>query len=1253
MLNTAKNWINKIKSFVLAEYPAFMLFLLVAAMFVTNYKSGTFLTGWDNIHSEYDSFGNFFTKSLFGVWQEGYGLGLTSGNAVVTEIFRQPFVWLLDVVLPKNLVRYVWHFSTLYVGALGLYFLLRRVLAKDSPSVSKLSSLAASVFYLFNLGTVQNFYVPVESFSHFFAFLPWLLLLLIKVLSAPSKRNIALFFVVNLLATPMFYFPTVFIIYFLFFLVFVGIHVVATRKIRLVFGLSALVLLANSYWIMPFAYFFTTGGPDIVEEARINKFFTEDAYLRNNEFGKYQDVSLLRGVWFGTTDLAGERYGYMMQPWITHFENHLFLFFAYFLVFVAIVGLISTVITRTPYRVGFATVLVISLIALISSNPPTGFLFDFLRNYVPLFKQVFRLPFTKFIVPASFVFSLYLGLGSAMVLRYIPTSRNKISFVFPVALIVLTLVTYSPVFQGNFIYQRMKVTVPGEYFKLFDYFASKDVTSRIANLPQPRFFGWVTYNWGYRGSGFPWYAIKQPILDRAFDVWSPYNEQYYRELSHAIYSKDAQLLEKVLEKFDVKYVWVDESEVYIENSALLFTKDIKELLDSSSKLKLDFSEGSQKVYAYVGKERSKSYISQVESAPVLNSQKLGFSYDTQFDQNGDYLVQSGQSALDSGSAVQVFDGLDKGLGITADKENITVLSKLSSGMLMIPNPLNSENFVLSDLSLSNTKDGFLIDLTPKTPDITINNSLIKLITPPVSKLMLNKPLAQGKYIVRVNDSIKRISVPLKEATPGFAVLRTQEENVISVFSDNLQYNNISESIFAKPLDNCKGFGLSSLTTYSKTYLGGPQASIEGRNSRPCFYVALSDLLGSSQKEVQEDALLSLQFEYKHTSKDGFDVCFFKIDENECVRGQNFRFSDNGDFALGVVTVPLAQKDLEKGAVKFQLNADNAISVSNLWLRNLKVAYLSKPLATKSFFVQGSKDSKYAWSGDVKNGDELKISHFYPVNNGFFNNQMYLPSIVKDKAAQNCDPVNSVVYKRVYVDDKEKGYIEFYSERASSCDNDTLSDIVYNPGYIASITTKNILGRPLVLCIKEDPPGFCSVFTFVSSSDEGWASDLFVLPPSERSRSSVYSMVLDNYSVGDQVKINRISDSYFIPVPYKWLMGIKLTGNEGAVVEVGSGSKATQNAQRLAPFLYTVQVDDSLKGGTLALSQGFDRGWLALGNSLGKHLLVNGWANGWRVTSSGVVYLLFWPQLLVFLGLLIACVPVIYFFLLYLRSKRNR
>ena len=62
---------------------------------------------------------------------------------------------------------------------------------------------------------------------------------------------------------------------------------------------------------------------------------------------------------------------------------------------------------------------------------------------------------------------------------------------------------------------------------VFSFFSTQDDQGRIAILPSYTFWNWRYRNWGHIGSGFLWYGIEQPLLDRAFDPWSFYNEQFY------------------------------------------------------------------------------------------------------------------------------------------------------------------------------------------------------------------------------------------------------------------------------------------------------------------------------------------------------------------------------------------------------------------------------------------------------------------------------------------------------------------------------------------------------------------------------------------------------------------------------------------------------------------------------------------------------------------------------------------------------
>jgi hypothetical protein len=150
---------------------------------------------------------------------------------------------------------------------------------------------------------------------------------------------------------------------------------------------------------------------------------------------------------------------------------------------------------------------------------------------IPVVGQAFRAAFTKFVGLLIFVYSIGLGYGVFAIYKLL---REKLVIgVILVSIGIGSLIFYMwPMFRGNLIYDRMKISMPSEYGQLSKFFKDQDKSSRIAYLPSAWMWGWQVHEWGYSGSGFLWYGIEQPIIDRAFDVWSPYNEGFYNEFRH-------------------------------------------------------------------------------------------------------------------------------------------------------------------------------------------------------------------------------------------------------------------------------------------------------------------------------------------------------------------------------------------------------------------------------------------------------------------------------------------------------------------------------------------------------------------------------------------------------------------------------------------------------------------------------------------------------------------------------------------------
>ena len=81
-------------------YPILILGIVVIISALT-FKHGTFLTGWDTLHPEFD-FGLNFERMINGVWREEQGLGALAGHTHMADLPRVGFLWVLHFVLPLN-----------------------------------------------------------------------------------------------------------------------------------------------------------------------------------------------------------------------------------------------------------------------------------------------------------------------------------------------------------------------------------------------------------------------------------------------------------------------------------------------------------------------------------------------------------------------------------------------------------------------------------------------------------------------------------------------------------------------------------------------------------------------------------------------------------------------------------------------------------------------------------------------------------------------------------------------------------------------------------------------------------------------------------------------------------------------------------------------------------------------------------------------------------------------------------------------
>ena len=239
------------------------LFFVFLIIFLVNFPFGTWYTGWDNLHPEFNFCMNFW-RALNAVWQTNQGTGTYGGHGYAATLFHTLFLWVLSIIIPLQYLRSLFTFFTLFVGGIGVFFLLRKILLELTTSTRHTSShsslykeennqyytplqkneivpieksrihdstigtsshnprndslidtasLLAALYYMLNLATVQNFYIQLEAFIVHFAALPWLFFTLFVFLKNKTKKNLLIFAVVNLVASVQGFIPPLFFVY--------------------------------------------------------------------------------------------------------------------------------------------------------------------------------------------------------------------------------------------------------------------------------------------------------------------------------------------------------------------------------------------------------------------------------------------------------------------------------------------------------------------------------------------------------------------------------------------------------------------------------------------------------------------------------------------------------------------------------------------------------------------------------------------------------------------------------------------------------------------------------------------------------------------------------------------------------------------------------------------------------------------------------------------------------------------------------
>jgi len=714
-------------------------------LFITNYTPGTFLVGWDNVMPEFN-LGLNFQRSIFSLWQEYRGLGLIDGMAHSANLFHTLYIAFLGLFLPDSILRYVYIHITHLIGGVGFFFLTRSLLLTldgkklNTNEISvhsiinrknnEFAAFLAAFFYMFNIGIIQMYYAPLEVFATHFAALPILTLTTYNALKVPTKKNLLLLFISALLLTPQSFVPTVFVAYtsiLLFQVIFSFFSKTGKLKVRIKTFLlvGTTLFLANAFWLLPYVYSaFTT--PQVIADSRINEFSSEEIYYRNKSRGDILDTLTFKGFMLDSLeyDQQNSTYFQFMNIWNIHVNQTGALILSLLLSVSILLGIILSIVKKNKNLYPFIGAFCIALFFLANDTPILAQLNEFVRNTVPLVGEAFRFPFTKWITVFTFCASLFFGYILSLLF-----SRKIIPTLLSTTIIGIGLLSLSyPAFKGYFTAPQLRLSVPNYYTETFNYFSKQPKDARVALLPAETFWNWGYTSWGHRGSGFIWHGIPQALLTRAFDPWSLQNEQFYNELSYAQSTEDAELFARVLRKYDVHYLLLDQSVLNSLSRQPINYEEMQDFLSKVPGLQRDKEFGKIKIYKT---DVSPSFLYTLNTKQTVKAYPpfLTSREDTINSLIGNYVITQDHPDIFTPFPSLSSDKLQEDLEMDIKENNssITFTSRITDPIsvtkanLIIPSYFQNE--FLIPVTATITDNG--VSLTPQYPSIKINNQNIE------------------------------------------------------------------------------------------------------------------------------------------------------------------------------------------------------------------------------------------------------------------------------------------------------------------------------------------------------------------------------------------------------------------------------------------------------------------------------------------------------------------------------------------------
>ena len=222
---------------------------------------------------------------------------------------------------------------------------------------------------------------------------------------------------------------------------------------------------------------------------------------------------------------------------------------------------------------------------------------------------------------------------------------------------------------------------------------------------------------------------------------------------------------------------------------------------------------------------------------------------------------------------------------------------------------------------------------------------------------------------------------------------------------------------------------------------------------------------------------------------------------------------------------------------------------------------------------------------------------------------------------------------------------YRSEEGSYCDSYSYKDISPDSTYVLAITTKNITGLPLTLCVSNPVSRRCNT-SITMPKDHTARTTYYLIPP--KINGNAIDININNFAVRKTPSVNELYEIKLIPFPAQWLATISTTKEP-----IKTQYVVVNATKKITPLSYGATLPKTNKETLILLPFTFETGWKAyitennivtktfpffFGKEIKDHVIVNNWENGWILPNTSseqndtqTIILVFLPQYLQYVG----------------------